>query len=155
MPSVPFYHIDVFTQVPYQGNPAGVLVGSTAFEDRQMQMIACELGLPGHGFVWPIPGKRHAFKIRFFTPQQEVSLSGHTSLACAHAILSTGSPGVLPATVTLRTRTARLGVQKQDKRLWLTLPLPNLRNYAGAVRDLATVLQLTVPDIRQDLPLQL
>jgi trans-2,3-dihydro-3-hydroxyanthranilate isomerase len=155
MPSLPFYHIDVFTQVPYQGNPASVLVGSTAFDDRQMQMIAREIGLPGNGFVWPAPGERHAFHIRFFTPQQEVSLSGHTSLACAHAILSTGSSGMLPATVTLRTRTALLTVRRQDTRLWLTLPLPGLRSYAGEVGDLATVLELTVQDIRQDLPLQL
>jgi predicted PhzF superfamily epimerase YddE/YHI9 len=155
VPSLPFYHIDVFTQVPYQGNPASVLVGSTAFADRQMQRIAREIGLPGNGFVWPAPGERHAFHIRFFTPQQEVSLSGHTSLACAHAILSTGTSGVLPATVTLRTRTALLTVQRQDTRLWLTLPLPSLRSYAGAVRDLATVLHLTGQDLRQDLPLQL
>jgi trans-2,3-dihydro-3-hydroxyanthranilate isomerase len=155
MPSLPFYHIDVFTQVPYQGNPASVLVGSTAFDDRQMRMIAREIGLPGNGFVWPAPGERQAFHSRFFTPQQEVSLSGHTSLACAHAILSTGSSAGLPATVTLRTRTARLTVQRQDARLWLTLPLPSLRSYAGAVRDLATVLQLTGQDIRQDLPLEL
>jgi trans-2,3-dihydro-3-hydroxyanthranilate isomerase len=155
MPSLAFYHIDVFTQVPYQGNPASVLVGATAFDDRQMQMIAREIGLPGNGFVWPSQGERQAFHTRFFTPQQEVSLSGHTSLACAHAILSTGSSGGLPATVTLRTRTAVLTVQRQDTHLWLTLPLPSLRSYAGAVRDIATVLRLTVQDIRQDLPLQL
>jgi PhzF family phenazine biosynthesis protein len=155
MPSLPFYHIDVFTQVPYQGNPASVLVGSTAFEDRQMQTIAREIGLPGNGFVWPAPGERQAFHSRFFTPQQEVSLSGHTSLACAHAIWLTGTSGVLPTTVTLRTRSALLTVQRQDMRLWLTLPLPRLRNYAGAVRDLATVLHLTRQDLRQDLPLQL
>jgi trans-2,3-dihydro-3-hydroxyanthranilate isomerase len=151
----PFYHIDVFTQVPYQGNPASVLVGSTAFADRQMQTIAREIGLPGNGFVWPAAGEGQAFHSRFFTPQQEVSLSGHTSLACAHAILSTMSSEELPATVTLRTRTAVLTVQRQATRLWLTLPLPSLRSYAGAVRDLATVLRLTGRDIRQDLPLQL
>jgi trans-2,3-dihydro-3-hydroxyanthranilate isomerase len=155
MPSLPFYHIDVFTQVPYQGNPASVLVGSTAFADRQMQMIAREIGLPGNGFVWPAPGEKHAFHIRFFTPQQEVSLSRHTSLACAHAIWSTRSSEVLPAPITLRTRTALLTVQRQDTRLWLILPLPRLLSYAGAVRDLATVLHLTGQDLRQDLPLQL
>jgi PhzF family phenazine biosynthesis protein len=155
MSSLPFYHIDVFTQVPYQGNPAGVLVGSTAFDERQMQMIAREIGLPGNGFVWSAPGERHAFHVRFFTPQQEVSLSGHTSLACAHAILSTVASGGLPATVTLSTRTAVLTVQRQDTRLWLTLPLPSLRSYAGVVGDIATALQLTVQDLRQDLPLQL
>jgi PhzF family phenazine biosynthesis protein len=155
MSSLSFYHIDVFTQVPYQGNPASVLVGSTAFDDRQMHIIAREIGLPGNGFVWPAPEERQAFHIRFFTPQQEVSLSGHTSLACAHAILSTGSSAGLPATVTLRTRTARLTVQRQARRLWLTLPLPSLRSYAGAVHDLASVLQLRGQDIRQDLPLQL
>jgi len=146
MSSLPFYHIDVFTQVPYQGNPASVLVGSTAFDDRQMQMIAREIGLPGNGFVWPAPGKRQAFHIRFFTPQQEVSLSGHTSLACAHAILSTMSPGVLPAAVTLRTRTALLTVQWQDRRLWLTLPLPSLRSYAVWSRRPEGSATLPLPD---------
>jgi trans-2,3-dihydro-3-hydroxyanthranilate isomerase len=62
---------------------------------------------------------------------------------------------VLPAPIALRTRTALLTVQRQDTRLWLILPLPRLRSYAGAVRDLATVLHLTGQDLRQDLPLQL
>jgi PhzF family phenazine biosynthesis protein len=60
MPSPPLYDIDVFTQAPYQGNPASVLVGSTAFDERQMQMIAREIGLPGNGFVWPAPVERRS-----------------------------------------------------------------------------------------------
>jgi len=96
---LPFYHIDVFTRVPYQGNPASVLVGTAAFAEQQMQVIAREIGLPGNGFVWPVPGELDTFHIRFFTPQREVSLSGHTSLACAHALGSTASAGVSRSTI--------------------------------------------------------
>jgi PhzF family phenazine biosynthesis protein len=64
---LPFYHIDVFTRVPYQGNPASVLVGTAAFAEQQMQAIAREIGLPGNGFVWPVPGEPDTFHLRFWS----------------------------------------------------------------------------------------
>lgn len=155
MTSLPFYHIDVFTRVPFQGNPASVLVGAAAFEERQMQAIAREIGLPGNGFVWPVAGEPRTVHVRFFTPQQEVRLSGHTSLACAHALFSSVPSGETPALLTFRTRLAQLTVERQGELLWLMLPLPSLRDYPGALRDIAAVLHLSVEAVRSDLPLQL
>jgi trans-2,3-dihydro-3-hydroxyanthranilate isomerase len=155
MTALTFYHIDVFTRVPFQGNPASVLVGAAAFEERQMQAIAREIGLPGNGFLWPVAGEARTFHLRFFTPRQEVSLSGHTSLACAHALFSSMSSGEAPALLTFRTRSAQLTVERQDGFLWLTLPLPSLRDYPGALRDLAAALHLSVEEVRADIPLQL
>jgi trans-2,3-dihydro-3-hydroxyanthranilate isomerase len=152
---LPFYHIDVFTRVPYQGNPASVLVGTAAFEEQQMQAIAREIGLPGNGFVWPVPGEPDTFHIRFFTPQQEVSLSGHTSLACAHALVCAAPAGVSRSTLTFWTRSARLIVEQQEAYLWLTLPLPRLQDYPGSPHDVVAGLNLSVTDLRPGFPLQL
>jgi trans-2,3-dihydro-3-hydroxyanthranilate isomerase len=155
MTSLPFYHIDVFTRAPFQGNPASVLKGAAAFEERQMQAVAREIGLPGNGFVWPVAGEPDTFHLRFFTPQQEVSLSGRTSLACAHALLSSRSSGEAPAFLTFRTRSAQLTVERQAGWLWLTVPVPRLRDSPGARRDLAAVLHLSMEEVRAELPLQL
>jgi trans-2,3-dihydro-3-hydroxyanthranilate isomerase len=151
---LPFYHIDVFTRVPYQGNPASVLVGTAALDAQQMQAIAREIGLPGNGFVWPVPDEPDTFHIRFFTPQREVSLSGHTALACAHALVSAAPVGVARATLTFWTRSARLRVEYQEA-LWLTLPLPRLQDYPGSLQDIAAGLNLSVTDVRPGLPLHL
>jgi PhzF family phenazine biosynthesis protein len=156
MSSLAFHHVDVFTKTPYQGNPAGVLMGVAGFEDRQMLALAREVGLPGNGFLWPAQEGAPSFHIRFFTPQREVSLSGHTTLACAHVLFSiTALPTPSPRTLTFRTRSAFLTVEQRDSRLWLTMPLPTLRSYSGAVDEVAAVCNLAARQLRGDLPLQL
>ena len=108
-----------------------------------MQAIAREIGLPGNGFVWPVAGEPRTFHLRFLTPQQEGSSSSRTSSACAHALFSAVSSGEAPALLTFRIRLAQLTVERQDGFLWLTLPLPSLRDYPGALRDIAAVLHLS------------
>jgi predicted PhzF superfamily epimerase YddE/YHI9 len=108
-----------------------------------VQAIAREIGLPGNGFVWPVAGEPRTFHLRFLTPQQEGSSSSRTSSACAHALFSAVSSGEAPALLTFRIRLAQLTVERQDGFLWLTLPLPSLRDYPGALRDIAAVLHLS------------
>ena len=76
-----YYIVDTFTDKPFGGNPAGVvLLDSDAFpEDRLMQQIASELRYSETAFV-----KRHSaqeFTIRYFTPKAEVELCGHATIA--------------------------------------------------------------------------
>ena len=76
-----YYIIDAFTDQPFGGNPAGVvLLDSDTFPKEELMLqIAAELRYSETAFV-----KRHSaleFTIRYFTPKAEVELCGHATIA--------------------------------------------------------------------------
>ena len=76
-----YYIVDAFTNQPFGGNPAGVvLLDSDCFpEEKLMLQIAAELRYSETAFI-----RRHSdkeFTIRYFTPVAEVVLCGHATIA--------------------------------------------------------------------------
>ena len=76
-----YFIVDAFTDQPFGGNPAGVvLLDSDAFPKEELMLqIAAELRYSETAFV-----KRHSaqeFTIRYFTPKAEVELCGHATIA--------------------------------------------------------------------------
>ncbi|MEV6317724.1 PhzF family phenazine biosynthesis protein [Streptomyces sp. NPDC051776] len=99
--------VDAFTDRPFAGNPAGVLLlDATGFpDDRWLQRVAAEVNLSETAFAHPLPpGGEADWGLRWFTPVTEVNLCGHATLATAHVLHTTGT-----ATGTLRFAT-RSGV---------------------------------------------
>jgi PhzF family phenazine biosynthesis protein len=85
--------VDAFTDRPFAGNPAGVLLlGSDAFPaDRWLQQVAAELNLSETAFAHPLTDAPDAdWALRWFTPVTEVGLCGHATLATAHVLRTTG-----------------------------------------------------------------
>ena len=76
--------VDVFTEVPFAGNPAAVVLGNPDLDDSLMQAIAREMNLSETAFVGE-PNGEGEIPVRFFTPRQEVPLCGHATLA-AHYV---------------------------------------------------------------------
>lgn len=61
------------------GNPAGVVLNADNLTDSQKQTIATEVGFSETAFV---EGSEKAdYKVRFFTPNEEVDLCGHATIA--------------------------------------------------------------------------
>lgn len=82
---------DAFTDVPYTGNPAAVCVLSDARPATWMQAVAAEMNLSETAFLLPQDDPEgRAFHLRWFTPQMEVALCGHATLASAHVLWSEG-----------------------------------------------------------------
>lgn len=80
--------VDAFTDRPFRGNPAGVCVCETPFEESTMQSIAMEMNHAETAFLHRnSPGN---YNLRWFTPSQEVPLCGHATLASAHILWETG-----------------------------------------------------------------
>jgi PhzF family phenazine biosynthesis protein len=73
--------VDAFTDRAYGGNPAAVLVLPEPADDRWMQAVAMEMNLAETAFLHP---EADGFRLRWFTPQTEVDLCGHATLASAH-----------------------------------------------------------------------
>ena len=83
-----YYIIDAFTDRPFGGNPAGVvLVGNENYPNEElMQRIAAELRYSETVFVRQIDGD--SFHARYFTPEAELDLCGHATIA-AFSLLHT------------------------------------------------------------------
>ncbi len=80
---VPLFIVDAFTDRPFRGNPAGVVVLDAPAEASWMQAVAGEVNLPETAFL--VPAGDH-WALRWFTPTAEVDLCGHATLASAHAL---------------------------------------------------------------------
>ena len=83
--------VDAFTDTPFHGNPAGVVLLEAPADERWMQQVAAELKHSETAFV----ARRDDgdYDLRWFTPAVEVELCGHATLATAHVLASTGQPG--------------------------------------------------------------
>lgn len=78
--------VDAFTNQPYRGNPAAVVIVDE-FPDKEIcQKIAAEMNLSETAFVKKL--KDNHFHLRWFTPKVEVKLCGHATLASAHILHS-------------------------------------------------------------------
>jgi len=101
MKTVPLYQVDAFTDRPFAGNPAAVIVTEVARDDALMQSIAAENNLAETAFVIPAGTD---WAIRWFTPTTEVAFCGHATLASAHVLAAELSLGE-----SFRFQTAQVG----------------------------------------------
>lgn len=82
---IPIFQVDAFTSELFSGNPAAVCPMRVWPEVKVMQAIAAENNLSETAFIVGGQGK---FRIRWFTPQAEVDLCGHATLAAGYVVLN-------------------------------------------------------------------
>lgn len=80
---LPIFQVDAFTDEVFGGNPAAVCPLERWLPDTIMQKIAIENAVAETAFFIPIDD---GFEIRWFTPEIEMDLCGHATLATAHVI---------------------------------------------------------------------
>ncbi|MEM6852934.1 MAG: PhzF family phenazine biosynthesis protein [Planctomycetota bacterium] len=83
--------VDAFTDRAFAGNPAAVcrLPADAVVEMAWMQRVAAEMNLSETVFVSPA-GEDAVRAVRYFTPEIEVELCGHATLAAAHTLWRDG-----------------------------------------------------------------
>lgn len=86
----PLSIVDAFTDRPFAGNPAAVVIvdRDDQPDESWMQQVAAEMNLSETAFVQPRAAG--GFALRWFTPAAEVELCGHATLASAHVLFTTG-----------------------------------------------------------------
>jgi PhzF family phenazine biosynthesis protein len=91
-----FRQVDVFTTVPYLGNPLAVVLDGTGLTTGQMQHFAHWTNLSETTFLLPpsVPGADYA--VRIFTPTLELPFAGHPTLGSCHAWLASGHTPARP-----------------------------------------------------------
>ncbi|RSN45671.1 oxidoreductase [Streptomyces sp. WAC 04229] len=84
--------VDAFTDRPFAGNPAGVLLLDAFPDDDRLQRVALEVNHAETAFAHPLPAGGEAdWALRWFTPATEVAMCGHATLATAHVLRTTGA----------------------------------------------------------------
>jgi PhzF family phenazine biosynthesis protein len=84
-----FDQVDVFTSTPYLGNPVAVVLDAEGLSTEEMQRFARWTNLSESTFVLN-PGPQSDYRVRIFTPSQELPFAGHPTLGTCHAWLETG-----------------------------------------------------------------
>jgi PhzF family phenazine biosynthesis protein len=84
---LPIHQLDAFTSELFGGNPAAVVLLDDWLPDATMQSIGRENNLSETAFIVP---RGDAFELRWFTPQLEIDLCGHATLASAHVLFDSG-----------------------------------------------------------------
>jgi PhzF family phenazine biosynthesis protein len=97
--SRPFAQVDVFSAVPYRGNPLAVVLDAEDLSDAQMRDIARWTNLSETTFLMPARDPRADYRVRIFTPAGEVPFAGHPTLGSAHAWAEHGGPIGNPAEI--------------------------------------------------------
>lgn len=85
-----FQQVDVFTSVPYLGNPVAVVLAAEGLADESMQRFARWTNLSETTFVLQPDDPGADYALRIFTPGGELPFAGHPTLGSCHAWLDTG-----------------------------------------------------------------
>src|SRR5688572_31013337 len=83
-----FKQVDVFTDRPFYGNPVAVVIGAEALGTAEMQRIAGWTNLSETTFL--LKSSKADYRLRIFTPRQELPFAGHPTIGSAHAALESG-----------------------------------------------------------------
>lgn len=114
---IPIYKLDAFTSRVFHGNPAAVCPLAGWLPEQTMQSIAAENNLSETAFFVADKG---GYQIRWFTPNQEIDLCGHATLASAHVILNLLKPGL--TAVKFSSKSGALKVGRAGELLALDFP---------------------------------
>jgi PhzF family phenazine biosynthesis protein len=114
----PIIQVDAFADRPFAGNPAAVCVLEAPREERWMQQVAAEMNLSETAFLHPLDD---GWRLRWFTPQVEVELCGHATLAAAHVLWEEGR---LAAGAEARFHTASGLLRAMREGAWIRMDFP-------------------------------
>jgi PhzF family phenazine biosynthesis protein len=90
MRKLPFLQLDVFSAVPFKGNPLAVIAEADGLDDDQMRAIANWTNLSETTFLMRPKDAAADYHVRIFTPTRELPFAGHPTLGSCHAWLALG-----------------------------------------------------------------
>jgi PhzF family phenazine biosynthesis protein len=82
------YQVDAFAKQLFSGNPAAVIPLQQFLDTALMQKIALENNLSETVFIVPSSSTDADYDIRWFTPEVEINLCGHATLASAYVLFN-------------------------------------------------------------------
>lgn len=112
------FQVDAFTDTVFKGNPAAIVPLKSWPESGLMQQIAAENSLSETAFF--VAEEDGSYRIRWFTPQTEVNLCGHATLAAAHVLFQ--HLGFSGDRIIFQSNSGELTVELHDDCYWMNFP---------------------------------
>ena len=151
--------VNAFTNSVNGGNPAGVVLNSPVLSDKEMAYITREIQVSETAFVFP--GEKTDYLVRFFTPEIEVDLCGHATIA---TFFTMGVEGFFPkqnrVVVTQETKagvlpvTIEFGDNGMVDLVMMNQSKAVLEDIYLDISKIADSLNIKVDEIDSSLPLQ-
>jgi PhzF family phenazine biosynthesis protein len=148
-----FRQVDVFTEVPYLGNPLAVVLGADGLTSDQMQRFANWTNLSETTFVLEPDDDLADYQVRIFTPSQELPFAGHPTLGTCHAWLTAGGSPREPGTVVQQCGAGLVTIRRDEQGLKFGAP-PLLRSgpvdeeHARRVADILRIGRAEIVDLQ-------
>lgn len=103
--TIPYWHVDAFSDAPFGGNQAAVMVLDAWLPDEVLVNIGAENNFAETAFLVRDDTGEADWELRWFTPTSEIRLCGHATLASGHMLLTRdGGAEKSEGCVTFRTR---------------------------------------------------
>lgn len=129
----PFAQVDVFSRVPFAGNPVAVVLDANGLSTEEMQHFARWTNLSETTFVLEPTAPEADYRVRIFTPVAELPFAGHPTLGTCHAWLEASpSPAAGGSPVVQECAAGLVRVRRTEGGLAFAAP-PLLRS--GPVDD--------------------
>lgn len=145
------FTLNAFAKTEDGGNPAGVVLNSDALSEKQMLLISKKVGFSETAFVQK--SDKADFRIKFFTPNAEVDLCGHATIAAFYLLVD--KKIIRPGKYTQETKAGVLAIEiSLDKKVFMSQSLPK---YFDIIDKSIIVEYLNIPQnyLINDLPIQI
>lgn len=149
--------ISIFTNIPYAGNPAWVIIGAeSSVDERKLLKLASELNpLSDTTFVFPSRGEADIY-LKFFSQSSEIKFSGHGTIAAYLALANENFIKLTEPTTLLKQKTGS-GIQpvelrvkdKKIQRVTVLLPVPQFINLPLEEKPISKFLGISPVDISE------
>jgi PhzF family phenazine biosynthesis protein len=116
--TVRFKQVDVFTAVPFKGNPLAVVFDADGLDDAQMQTIARWTNLSETAFLVKPTEPAADYRVRIFTTHGELPFAGHPTLGTAHALRESGYQPKAPGKLVQQCGAGLVELRAQEGSEW-------------------------------------
>lgn len=152
--------VDAFTDTPLTGNPAAVVLEASGLTDQEMEAIAREMAVPATAFVLPPSTAAAHVRIRVYTPQAEVPLHSHATIASFHALAEEGllgmkEPGTYKFNVEAKSGVLPVRVEKRPDatECYFNLPIPEFIRAGQFKLDAMRILNVALEEFENRMPI--
>lgn len=145
--TIKMYTVDAFTDQPFKGNPAAVLVLDEPLDDHLMQDIAVEINLSETAFILMRKGQNPL--LRWFMPSAEIDLCGHATLASAHVYLTEIYPSLDEVTFETKVAGPLKIIRKGPSRYMMDFP-----SRAGDKADIEKIPKFVLDALTEARPIE-
>ncbi|MCD6467783.1 MAG: PhzF family phenazine biosynthesis protein [Thermoplasmata archaeon] len=150
--------VNAFTDSLDGGNPAGVALNPPSLTEEQMKLVSQLLNVSETAFLFP--SEKADYRLRFFSPEVEVALCGHATIATFFSLAQGGKISKEKKVVTQETNIGVLPVKilrnkkGEVERVTMTQGKPSFKNIDFNWKDVADALCTPVENIDTSLPKQ-